>query len=151
LTIQAARTTGKAAESGSIAPAIAAKAANGVAHANAKLVSAQAAVSSKRQTNGAIRASTGVSKRGQDAGRGRLSDNMEAPFASGWFYAACDGKYFGFPPSDRAGVLLAVFSGIDAIVGREPGIEGWRRLSGHFDLAERDAQCRAAEPVVQRR
>jgi hypothetical protein len=47
--IQAATTTGNAAESGSMAPAKAANAANGVAHANARLASTHAAVSSKRQ------------------------------------------------------------------------------------------------------
>jgi hypothetical protein len=65
LTIQAATTIGKALDNGSIAPAKAANAANGVAHANAKLARPQADVSSKRQNNGAMRASTGAGKRGQ--------------------------------------------------------------------------------------
>ena len=46
-------------------------------------------------------------------------------------------------------MLLVGFSGLDVVVGREPGINGRRRLSRHFDLTQRDAQRDAAEPAVR--
>ena len=53
LTNQAPATTRSAGRSGSIAAAITAKAANGVAQASAKLASAQDTVSSAKQNSGA--------------------------------------------------------------------------------------------------
>ena len=46
-------------------------------------------------------------------------------------------------------MLLVGFSGLDVIVGREPGINSRRRLSRHFNLAQRDAQRDAAEPAAR--
>ena len=46
-------------------------------------------------------------------------------------------------------MLFVELSGLNVIVGREPSIDGGRDLSRHFDLAERDAQRSAAEPVVR--
>jgi hypothetical protein len=145
LTIQAAKTTNKAEEKGSIAPAKAANAANGVAHRNAKLASAQAAVSSKRQKNGATRPSMGVNNPCRGAGWRRPSDNMESPFASDCFFHCVTGV---FPPSGRAGMLLVGFYGIVDVTGRKPGFNGLCRRSRRFDLAESNPQSGAAEPIV---
>src|ERR1700756_1595569 len=73
LTSQAPVTTRSAARRGSIAAASTAKAANGVAQASAKLASAQVAVSSAKQNNGAWRGSTGASAKPSAEGDSRLS------------------------------------------------------------------------------
>jgi hypothetical protein len=51
--------------------------------------------------------------------------------------------------SGDAGMLLVGFSGLGVIVGGEPSINSRRRLSRHFDLAQRDAQRDAAEPAAR--
>jgi hypothetical protein len=48
-------------------------------------------------------------------------------------------------------MLLLCLGGIRAIVRGKPGVDGGRGLSGHFDLAQRNAECSAAEPVVRQR
>src|ERR1700728_746012 len=73
LTIQPAAVTTRAADSGSMAAARTANAANGVAQANAKLASTQPTVNRAKQNTGARRGDTGVNRFNLPTGRRRTS------------------------------------------------------------------------------
>src|SRR6478752_7522626 len=98
LTIQAAITTSNAADDGSMAPAKAANAANGVAHAKARLASTQAAVRSRRQNKRAMRVSMAANKCVETAGLRSLSDSIVISFR----------KICSFKHGDRISFAAAV-------------------------------------------